>query len=274
MSPEEIKARVYGATETTDWTPIDPRARFCGRHAHPSARIMPATYQPHHLRRLQEASICFEDFLPDALLDRLLGAVGEMALVTGNHSRPMRVESGALVPGPDQLDPARLGEDRTAVLNAAMDAAIALVHQRLDPFTQPDAIAHYNVWVNTGPIGEPLPLLPQRYHFWHYDSDESLEFETDQKWVRFPIWAGILYLHQPEDCVHHTVLDPKTIHQKIRSKTNRLLLFDPRYLHSVSGPPTREDQNLRTVLVFNAWDYFVRDTGVHMRYLQGGGERP
>lgn len=258
--PLARKDYVYAANPSDDWATADPRCVLAGKQVS-KGRIMPDEYQPHHLRLQRDMLLVQDDFLAAADF-ALARRTGELAAKMKGYGHPMDVIGDS----PDEsLRPvsenypfrSELPDDECAELAAGLEALIGHVHQFMKRFTRPNAIRRYHGWINTGPIPGGMDLLrpEHEFHFWHYDSDVALEF--DRQWVRFPVWGSILYIHQPEGMRHYTQMDTKSANQRISARPNRFVLLDPRYLHRVTGPETREDENLRTVFVVNAWDYLA-----------------
>jgi len=263
--------QLYQTPVDSDWNRIDQRAVFRGQRGHPNARIMPDEFQAAHHRRLTNAVIVLDEALPKLLFAELQRLTREMAPLTQGWSRPTSVSIRAgecsTSPGPFQHSEQQLGPDFTRALNATIDYAIARIVTQLAPLTTPpESIVHCNAWVNTGPIKAGDSRKTNEYHFYHYDSDEYLEFWHPDPLLRFPVWAAVLYLDQPPDLAHYTLIGREGCEQRIRAVPNRLVIFDPSLVHGVEGPPTTEALNLRSVLVLNAWDYPAIDHGTFTEF--------
>jgi hypothetical protein len=263
--------QLYQTPLDSDWNRIDQRAVFRGQRGNPNARMMPGEFQAAHHRRLSNAVIVLDQFLPELLFADLQRLSREMATLTQGWSRPtsVRIREGdcSTSPGPFQHSEKPLGPELTRALNATLDHAIArLVIQLARLTTPPESIVHCNAWINTGPIKAGNSPKTDEYHFYHYDSDEYLEFWHPDPLLRFPIWAAVLYLDQPPDLAHYTLIGREGFEQRIRAVPNRLLIFDPSLVHGVEGPPTAEALNLRSVLVLNAWDYPAIDHGTFTEF--------
>ena len=266
-SPNQRK--IYSTPMDPGWDRMSRLAKFKGQVGNGEARIVPLELQADQHRRFGRAMMVVDGVLPAPLFSDLQRLTRAMALITKGWSRPstVRTEAGQYITTPrlDQFSDSDMGHELTRELNAVLDAVIPALLKQLLPLTAPpEAIVHCNAWINTGPIGSPAPPSKDDYHFWHYDSDEYLEFWHPEPLLRFPIWGAILYIHQPEGQVHHTGFDPEGLNQRVRAVPNRLVIFDPSMVHGVNGPPTAEEVNLRSVLVLNAWDYPAIDHGTLM----------
>jgi len=267
--PSPAQRLLYATPMDPRWDQISQLAKFQGQTGNPKARILPPEMQADKHRRFGRAVMVLDGVLPLPLFSALQQVTQAMAPITQGWSRPsaVRVEAGGYVTMPrhDQFSDLELGLRLTQDLNAVLDTVIPALLKQLIPMTEPpEAIVHCNAWINTGPIGSPALQGEDDYHFWHYDTDEYLEFWHPDPMLRFPIWAAILFIHQPEGLVHHTCFDPEGLNLRIRAVPNRLVIFDPSMVHGVNGPTTLEEVNLRSVLVLNAWDYQAIDHGTLM----------
>lgn len=261
-----LQRQLYATPIDPDWDVISPLAKFRRQTGHPQARIMPEPLQAGRHRRFSRGVMVMDNVVPEAEFTALQQLTQAMACITQGWSRPSTVchdeNQFQIKPYPDQFSEAELGHELTTKLNAVLDSVISNLLNCLVPLTQPpDSIVHCNAWINTGPIGSAAIPEQCNYHFWHYDSDEYLEFFHPEPMVRFPIWGAILYIHQPEDLLHYTCFEADGLNQNIRAQPNRLVIFDPSLVHGVNGPPTLEETNLRSILVINAWDYPALDHG-------------
>lgn len=248
---------LYRLAAEQSWAEADPRAKYSARQGRP--RIVPDAHQAGHCRRFNQGLLILDEFLPRPLWQQLTQSSLEMAQADRGWSRPYRVNGAGLQPHPYQETRTAMDDAQRLRLEQAMDAAAAQVHECLLTLTRPDCLCKYNAWINTGSVLSPED--DGDFHFWHYDSDEFMEFYLPQDLLRFPVWGAILYLQQPNGEAHYTVFDDQRINQKVRSIPNRLLIFDPSYMHRVSGPRNSDDTSqTRLVMVFNAWDYDAPDT--------------
>jgi len=261
-----LQRQLYSTRIDPNWAPISPVAKFRSLTGHAQARIMPEPLQAGHHRCFNRGVMVIDDVIPTAEFHELGELTQAMAYITKGWSRPSTVccdnNKYFTKPFPDQFSSDDLGYELTTQLNAVLDRTIRTLLNFLLPLTQPpEAIIHCNAWINTGPIGLNATTGQCNYHFWHYDSDEYLEFFHPEPMVRFPVWGAILYIHQPADLSHYTCFEADGLNQNIRAQPNRLVIFDPSLVHGVVGPPTLEENNLRSILVINAWDYPALDHG-------------
>ena len=255
------KAQIYQAIETGDWPEADSRAVYNTKQGPP--KIMPAKYQADSYRKFKECLLIFDNFLEQNLLKRLQTASFVMAKKTQGWARPFQVKNHQLIADPKQFQDNLMQPDQRLALENAIDEVTVKVHQKLRLLTQGSAIVKYNSWINTGSLPDSANQ-DNSFHFWHYDSDEYMEFCMTQDWLRFPVWGVILYINEPADEKHYTLFDDNKINQKVRSITNRLVIFDPSYMHKVIGTNRSDDtKDTRLVMVFNAWDYDALDHAIY-----------
>ena len=253
---------IYNAVEDDSWVEADRRAKYYSRNGSP--KIMPDIYQASAYRKLNRCILVIDHFLATDLLKRLQASSRRMASQVGGWSRSLDVKNNKLSEYKHQLQDHTLSDAERTDLEDAIDEVTARVHHQLSPITGDNAIVKYNVWINTGSL--PAPDKDGNFHFWHYDSDEYMEFCLTQDWIRFPVWGAILYVNQPGDEQHFTVFDDQKINQTIRAVTNRLVIFDPTYMHKVIGSKKYDDSDRpRLVMVFNAWDYDALDHAIHIQ---------
>lgn len=250
---------IYTAQEDATWATADPRAGYKLQSG--TLKIMPDQYQAGVCRRFDNCVLMIDNFLPAHKLDRLQESACVMAAKTGGWPRSFDVTNDQITPSRHQIRETGLFSGERDQLESAIDAVVPDVHEMLAQLTRPGSIVKYNTWINTGSILADDQQTD--FHFWHYDSDEYIESCLPGDWLRFPVWAAILYIRQPDHLHHFTVFDDQRINQKIRSLTNRLVIFDPSYLHKVAGPRDADDsQDPRLVMVFNAWDYAAPDDAI------------
>jgi hypothetical protein len=266
INTTEWQETIYSAEEDESWQIGDERAIFKSSADVP--KIMPVEYQANAARKVNECLFVFDHFLEEDLLKRLTETARLIAKKTLGWSRMIEVDSveQRLYPAAQQLEEdRRLSQKERDEIDSTMEAVIGKVHETISVLTYENQIVRYNSWINTGSI----PLNGNQnndFHFWHYDSDEYLEFCHPKNWVRFPVWGAIIYINQPKDEQHFTIFDDKTINQKIRAVSNRLAIFEPSYLHKVVGPNKSDDsKDTRTVMVMNAWDYKAPDHAIHIQ---------
>jgi hypothetical protein len=253
----EWKEKIYSAVEDESWQTADERARFnCESAKVP--KIMPVQYQANASRKVNECLFVFDHFLEENLFKRLTETARLIAKKTGGWARMVEVDfvEQRLYPTTQQLEDARLSQNERHEIDSTMEAVIGKVHEKISVITYDNQIVRYNSWINTGSIPYHGNQKINDFHFWHYDSDDYLEFGHPKDWLRFPVWGAIIYINQPKSEQHFTIFDDKTINQKIRSVSNRLVIFDPSYLYKVVGSKKYDDsKDTRTVMVINAWDY-------------------
>ncbi|HIE01195.1 MAG TPA: hypothetical protein EYP59_13055 [Thiotrichaceae bacterium] len=270
INTTEWQEKIYSAVEDDSWQIGDERAIFKSSADVP--KIMPVQYQANAARKVNECLFVFDHFFEEELFKRLTETARLIAKKTLGWSRMIEVDSveQRLYPAAQQLEKdRRLSQNERDEIDSTMEAVIKKVHETISVLTYENQIVRYNSWINTGSI----PLNGNQnndFHFWHYDSDEYLEFCHPKNWVRFPVWGAIIYINQPKDEQHFTIFDDKTINQKIRAVSNRLAIFDPSYLHKVVGPNKSDDsKDTRTVMVMNAWDYKAPDHAIHIQEQYG-----
>ena len=258
------KEQIYQAVEEDNWPEADRRALY-NSQGKGAPKIMPEQYQASAYRKFHESLLLFDDFLQPDLLECLRQASFVMAKKTKGWSRSFYVKNDQLAPDQEQMEENGMRPDERLVLEQAIDQVAAKVHRRLGELTHGQAIVRYHTWINTGSIPGPGESQNKSFHFWHYDSDEYMELCMRQDWIRFPLWGAILYINEPAGERHYTVFDNRRINQKIRSITNRLVIFEPSYMHKVIGTNRSDDtEDTRLVMVFNAWDYDVPDYTQHI----------
>ena len=253
------KQAIYTAQEDPTWASADPRAVYKMRSD--TLKIMPDRYQAGDCRKFHECLLIIDDFLSAEKLHKLQRSACVMADKTGGWPRSFNVTENHITPSQHQIKQHALSPTARCQLESAIDAVTSEVHRMITQLTRPARIVKYNTWINTGSI--LADDQQTAFHFWHYDSDEYIESCLPGDWLRFPVWAAILYIQQPENLHHFTIFDDHRINQKIRSLTNRLVIFDPSYLHKVAGPRAADNsQDPRLVMVFNAWDYDAPDDSI------------
>ena len=253
------KEQIYQAVEEESWPEADRRTIY-NSQGKGVPRIMPEQYQADAYRRFNESILLFDNFLRPDLLERLRETCFVMAKKTKGWSKSFFVKNNQLDPAQEQVMENRMRPDERLALDYAIGQVTAEVHRRFNELTHDQVIVKYNTWINTGSIPDHGESLDKSFHFWHYDSDEYMEFCMRQDWIRFPVWGVILYINEPAGERHYTVFDDRRINQKIRSITNRLVIFEPSYMHKVIGTNRSDDtEDTRLVMVFNAWDYDVPD---------------
>jgi hypothetical protein len=270
ITTTQWQEKIYSAVEDESWQIGDERAIFNSSADVP--KIMPVEYQANASRKVNECLFVFDRFFEEDLFKRLTETARLIAKNTAGWSRMIEVDpvEQRLYPATQQLEEDRLSQNERDEIDSTMEAVIGKVHEKLSVLTYENQIVRYNSWINTGsiPLNENQKI--NDFHFWHYDSDEYLEFCHPKNWVRFPVWGAIIYINQPKDEQHFTIFDDKTINQKIRAVPNRLVIFDPCYLHNVIGPKKSDDsKDTRTVMVINAWDYKAPDHAIHIQDKYG-----
>lgn len=256
------KEQIYQAVEDATWPDADPRAGYGFRHGDDGpVKIMPKAYQADGYRKFSDCVLVIDDFVDLDLLEQLQTSGHIVAQTSGGWSRTFGVTDEELTLDSRQLDDDYLSTAERLALEGAIDKITAKVHGQMMQLTQDYAITRYNTWVNTGSIRAGK----EDFHFWHYDSDEYIESCMPQNWVRFPIWGAIFYINEPMGETHYTVFDDNRLNQKIRSVTNRLVIFDPSLMHKVIGTHKSDStKDTRLVMVFNAWDYDAPDSAIHI----------
>jgi hypothetical protein len=255
------KNEIYDAIEDDSWAMADRRASYY--NAPPSPRIMPEKYQATSQREINECLLVIDNFLHENLFEQLKTASHLMAKKTKGWARPVNIIDKQLIADEQQFGKTELSQQERDKLETAIDQTLAVVHKKLEALTYDNAIVKYNTWINTG--SQSSQYNQEDFHSWHYDSDEYMEFCLPQHWLRFPVWGAIFYINQPQEEQHFTVFDNHKIAQKIRSLPNRLVIFDPIYMHKVIGHTNSNDTNdARLVMVFNAWDYHALDIDIHI----------
>ncbi|MEM6406624.1 MAG: hypothetical protein AAF669_08575 [Pseudomonadota bacterium] len=253
------KHDIYAAQEDPTWALADPRAGYKMRSD--KLKIMPDRYQANDCRKFQECLFVIDDFLSAEKLNKLQKNASMLAEKAGGWARSFDVTANNITASRRQMNQNDLLPTECSQLESAIDAVVPEVHQAISQLTHSEKIVKYNTWINTGSI--LADNQQEDFHFWHYDSDEYIESCLPGDWLRFPVWAAILYIRQPENLRHFTIFDDHRINQKIRSLTNRLVVFDPGYMHKVIGTRIADDSpDPRLVMVFNAWDYDAPDDAI------------
>lgn len=256
------KNDIYTAVEDTTWQNADPRARYNMRSD--MLKIMPEKYQATYCRKFHDCLLVLDNFLSPEKYKILQDTALIMASKTGGWPRSLNVINKQIKPGSRQIEEDRISLNDRIALESAIDDITKKVHTIISPLTQPQHIVKYNTWINTGSIVDQEN--PADFHFWHYDSDEYIESFLPEDWLRFPVWGAVYYINQPEQQQHFTVFDDQRINQKIRSVNNRLVIFDPTYMHKVIGTNAADDtNNPRLVMAFNAWDYDALDDAIDIQ---------
>jgi hypothetical protein len=232
----------------------------------PNYRILPDEYQANTLRAIERCLLIQDNLLNADELAEIQMAYsdlpGDASTRFGRQgTSPFEAIATGGSPTASQEQLARIQRAQAMVINRIWCERFAFL------LAQPAEVIRADAWINDAPLHEGQQ---GRYHFTHYDCDEYLEFSKGL--FRFPPYAAVFYIEVDHRLDGGRLWFPE-LEQAVKPVTNRVAVFDARYVHGVL-PATAPTSAKRTVMTMNVWDYETRNERIELEQGILGFTRP